>query len=90
MTIAEIFATPRRGLFPRRRGARDRAPARERPAGAGDRRRRLHERRARATAIAVKGISIWLKADLDVLMRATKRRSDRPLLQTPIRPDAAA
>ena len=30
----------RRALFPRRRSARDRAPARQRPAGAGDRRRR--------------------------------------------------
>ena len=27
-----------------------------------------------------KGISIWLKADLDVLLRRTKRRSDRPLV----------
>jgi shikimate kinase len=26
-----------------------------------------------------KGISIWLKADLDVLTKRTKRRSDRPL-----------
>jgi shikimate kinase len=30
-----------------------------------------------------KGVSVWLHADLDVLMRRTsKRRSDRPLLQT--------
>ncbi|MGB7256626.1 MAG: shikimate kinase [Pseudolabrys sp.] len=28
-----------------------------------------------------KGISIWLKADVDVLMRRTKRRSDRPLVE---------
>jgi shikimate kinase len=33
-------------------------------------------------AIAAKGISIWLKADFDVLMRRIKRRHDRPLLQT--------
>ncbi|HWM80554.1 MAG TPA: shikimate kinase [Pseudolabrys sp.] len=26
-----------------------------------------------------KGISVWLKADLDVLLRRTRRRSDRPL-----------
>ena len=33
--------------------------------------------------IKLKGISIWLKADFDVLMRRTgKRRNDRPLLQT--------
>ena len=29
--------------------------------------------------IRIKGISVWLKADLDVLMKRTKRRSDRPL-----------
>lgn len=28
-----------------------------------------------------KGISIWLKADLDVLMKRVSRRTDRPLLQ---------
>ena len=33
-------------------------------------------------AIRAKGISFWLKADLDVLRRRVKRRSDRPLLQT--------
>ena len=27
-----------------------------------------------------KGISIWLKADIDVLLKRTKRRSDRPLV----------
>ena len=26
-----------------------------------------------------KGVSVWLKADLDVLLRRTRRRSDRPL-----------
>ncbi len=29
--------------------------------------------------IHIKGISIWLKADIDVLMKRTKRRNDRPL-----------
>lgn len=29
-----------------------------------------------------KAVSIWLKADFDVLMRRIKRRSDRPLLRT--------
>lgn len=33
-------------------------------------------------AIAAKGVSIWLKADLEVLMRRIKRRHDRPLLKT--------
>jgi shikimate kinase len=29
--------------------------------------------------IHIKGISVWLKADLDVLVKRTKRRNDRPL-----------
>jgi shikimate kinase len=34
-------------------------------------------------AIRVKGVSVWLKAELDVLMRRiAKRRNERPLLQT--------
>src|SRR5262247_2598752 len=33
-------------------------------------------------AIRAKGISVWLKADFDVLMRRIKRRNDRPLLKT--------
>jgi len=33
--------------------------------------------------IAENGISIWLKADLDVLMRRVRKRSTRPLLQNP-------
>jgi shikimate kinase len=32
--------------------------------------------------IAAKGISIWLKAEPDVLMKRIKRRQDRPLLHT--------
>ena len=32
--------------------------------------------------IAEKAVSIWLKADTDVIMRRVKRRADRPLLQT--------
>jgi shikimate kinase len=31
--------------------------------------------------IRIKGISVWLKADLDVLLRRTKRRNDRPLAE---------
>lgn len=30
--------------------------------------------------IASKGISVWLKADVEVLMRRTKRRGERPLV----------
>ena len=32
--------------------------------------------------IADKAVSIWLKADIDVIMKRVKRRADRPLLQT--------
>jgi shikimate kinase len=32
--------------------------------------------------IGQKGISIWLKADYDILMRRIRRRNDRPLLTT--------
>jgi shikimate kinase len=32
--------------------------------------------------IAAKGISIWLKAEFDVLMKRIRRRHDRPLLKT--------
>ena len=33
-------------------------------------------------AVAAKGISVWLKAEFDVLMKRIKRRHDRPLLKT--------
>jgi shikimate kinase len=32
--------------------------------------------------IRARGVSVWLKAESDVLLRRVKRRSDRPLLQT--------
>lgn len=38
------------------------------------------ETRAR---IAENGVSIWLRADLDVLMRRVRKRATRPLLQNP-------
>jgi len=34
------------------------------------------------TRIRAKAISIWLRADIDVIMRRVRRRADRPLLQT--------
>ncbi len=34
-------------------------------------------------AISAKGISLWLKTELPVLMARVRRREDRPLLQTP-------
>src|SRR4051794_2627646 len=33
--------------------------------------------------IAETGLSVWLKADLDTLMRRVRKRSNRPLLKTP-------
>jgi shikimate kinase len=33
-------------------------------------------------AVLAKGISFWLKADFEVLLRRVRRRSDRPLLKT--------
>jgi shikimate kinase len=33
-------------------------------------------------AIRAKGVSLWLKADVELLLRRVKRRSDRPLLKT--------
>src|ERR1700675_2720437 len=32
--------------------------------------------------IGAQAVSIWLKADADIIMRRVKRRADRPLLQT--------
>jgi shikimate kinase len=32
--------------------------------------------------IAQKGVSIWLRAEFDILMRRIRRRTDRPLLRT--------
>jgi shikimate kinase len=32
--------------------------------------------------IGDKAVSIWLKADADIIMRRVRRRADRPLLQT--------
>jgi shikimate kinase/3-dehydroquinate synthase len=34
-------------------------------------------------AIASKGVSIWLKPDIDVLIARVRKKSNRPLLQTP-------
>jgi len=40
------------------------------------------EREETRKRIADKAVSVWLKADLDVIMKRVKRRADRPLLQT--------
>lgn len=41
----------------------------------------FNDERTRET-VAAHGISIWLKADLDLLMRRVSRRNNRPLLKT--------
>ena len=40
------------------------------------------EREETRQRISDKAVSIWLKADADVIMKRVKRRADRPLLQT--------
>ena len=40
------------------------------------------EREETRQRIRDKAVSIWLKADLDVIMKRVRRRADRPLLQT--------
>ncbi len=78
-TIAEIFAALRRGAFPRRRAARRGAAPGERAGGAGDRRRRLHER-GDARALPRDGVTVWLKADVPVLLERVRKKGNRPLL----------
>jgi shikimate kinase len=82
MTIAEIFATYGEGDF---RSGEARVIARllddgcqVLATGGGA----FMNENTRA-AIRTKGLSVWLKADFDVLMRRVKRRStaDRPMLQ---------
>jgi shikimate kinase len=81
MTIAEIFARDGESFF-RSREARviarllDQAPQVLATGGGA-----FMNGETRAS-ISQKGISVWLKADFEVLMRRVKRRSaDRPMLQ---------
>ena len=75
------FRNPWRAVFQGRRGAGDRAAARWRPGvlatGGG-----AFMREETRNRIRDKAVSIWLKADADIIMRRVKRRADRPLLQT--------
>ena len=81
MTIPEIFERHGEPHF-RDGEARviarllDGGPACWRPAAARSCARRP------AAASRDKAVSIWLKADPDIIMRRVKRRADRPLLQT--------
>jgi shikimate kinase len=81
MTIPEIFATHGEPYF---RDGEARVIARLLDSGPGvmatgggafmreETRNRIHDG----------AVSIWLKADADIIMRRVKRRADRPLLQT--------
>src|ERR1700753_2359389 len=81
MTIPEIFATHGEPYF---RGGEARViaarleggPAVLATGGGAFLREETRER------ISRKAISVWLKADVDTIMRRVKRRADRPLLQT--------
>ena len=78
MTIAEIFAKHGEAHF---RGGEARVIARLLEGGpqilatGGG---AVMEQRTRVL-IHIKGISVWLKADIDVLTKRTKRRNERPL-----------
>jgi shikimate kinase len=81
MTIPEIFAAHGEPYF-RDGEARviarllDSGPAVIATGGGAVMREETRER------IRDKAVSIWLKADADIIMRRVKRRSDRPLLHT--------
>jgi shikimate kinase len=81
MTIPEIFATHGESYF---RDGEARVIARLLDGGpaviaTGGGAFMREETRSR---IGSKAVSIWLKADADIIMRRVKRRADRPLLQT--------
>jgi|SRR5438477_6101500 len=81
MTIPEIFATHGEAYF---RSGEARVIARLLEAGSqvlatGGGAFANAETRA---AIRAKAVSIWLKADYEVLLRRVKRRTDRPMLKT--------
>ena len=40
------------------------------------------ENRPETDAVARQGVSVWLRAEFDVLLRRVRRRPNRPLLQT--------
>ena len=95
-TIEEIFAQSRRARLPRRRAAGHRPAARPSPVhvlatGGG-----AFMDPATRALIARRGVSLWLRADLDVLLSRVARRSNRPLLEArrsardPRRADRAA
>jgi shikimate kinase len=81
MTIPEIFATHGEPYF-RDGEARviarllDSGPAVIATGGGAFMREETRNR------IRDKAVSLWLKADVDVIMKRVKRRADRPLLQT--------
>src|ERR1700754_3560384 len=82
MTIPEIFAAHGEPYF-RDGGARgiarllDNGPGVLATGGGAFMREETRHR------LAGKAVSLWLKADADIIMRRVRRRADRPLLHTP-------
>ena len=72
---------PWRAIFPRRRDARDRPAARRRAAGAGDRRRRVHERGDPRSDPRKGHLGLAEGRRSTCCTRRIKRRGDRPLLK---------
>ena len=71
----------RRGVLPRRRAQGDRAPAGVGPAGAGHRRRRLHERGDARQHPPITGSRSGSRPSCRVLVRRVLKRDNRPLLE---------
>lgn len=82
MTIPEIFAEHGEAYF---RAGEQRVIARLLSEGAGVLATGggAYMNAETRAAIAQSGISVWLKADFDVVMMRVRRRSNRPLLQQP-------
>ena len=80
-SISDIFAELGEAEFRAGERAGDRPPAGRAAACAGHRRRRLRERRDPRPASRRKAVSVWLKADLEVLARRVGRKDTRPLLR---------
>ena len=81
MTIPELFERYGEAEF---RALEQRVilqAAGKRAAGAVHRRRRLHERADARRRSPASGVSVWLKADIDVLMERVSKKQNRPLLK---------
>jgi shikimate kinase len=81
MSVAEIFATQGEAVF---RSGESRVLARLLESGPGVLATGGGAWMSAATRerVAEAGISVWLRADADLLLRRVRRRNDRPLLRT--------